>query len=63
MLPLLIYERRELTTIIPEVVKQVLEQFHDITLVELLEHLPPMRAQQCQIDLILGSILPNLPYQ
>ena len=43
-------------------VTRVLEKFQDVFLEDLLNHLPSLRDIQHAIDLILGSILPNLPH-
>ena len=46
----------------PEEVKSVLQEFKDVLLEELLDHLPPMRDIQHAIDFVLGATLPNLPH-
>ena len=46
----------------PEEVKTVLQEFKDVFLEELPDHLPPMRDIQHAIDFVPGAALPNLPY-
>jgi len=45
----------------PPEVQAVLDEFKDLTQVELPLQLPPMRSIQHAIDLVPGSFLPNLP--
>ncbi|XP_042521337.1 uncharacterized protein LOC122094805 [Macadamia integrifolia] len=42
-------------------IKQLLADFSDLVLEELLDKLPPMRDIQYAIDLVSGSVLPNVP--
>ncbi|XP_075665053.1 uncharacterized protein LOC142634648 [Castanea sativa] len=46
----------------PEEVRSVLQEFKDVFLEELPDHLPPMRDIQHAIDFMLGTTLPNLPH-
>ena len=46
----------------PEEVKSVLQEFKDVFLKELPDHLPPMRDIQHTIDFLPGATLPNLPH-
>ncbi|XP_028556143.1 uncharacterized protein LOC114581024 [Dendrobium catenatum] len=54
--------RNSQTSTIPEIVKNLLQQFADIAPTELPSGLPPMRAIQHQIDFLPGANLPNLPH-
>ena len=45
-----------------EEVKSVLQEFKDVFLEELLDHLPPMLDIQHAIDFVPGATLPNLPH-
>lgn len=47
---------------IPEPMKALIEEFHDVFLEELRPMLPPMRDIQHHTDLIPGSNLPNRPH-
>ena len=46
----------------PEEVKSVLQEFKDVFLEKLPDHLPPMRDIQHAIDFVPGVTLPNLPH-
>ena len=46
----------------PEEVKLVLQEFKDVFLEKLPDHLPPMRDIQHAIDFVPGVTLPNLPH-
>ena len=46
----------------PEEVKSVLQEFKDVFLKELPDHLPPMHDIQHTIDFLPGATLPNLPH-
>ncbi|XP_059441865.1 uncharacterized protein LOC132174190 [Corylus avellana] len=47
---------------VPEEAKGLVEEFADVFPVELPDELPPLRDIQHQIDLMLGSSLPNRPH-
>jgi hypothetical protein len=47
---------------LPEEVKSVLNEFQDVFLEDLPDHLPPMRDIQHAIDFVPGDTLPNLPH-
>ena len=49
-------------SILPEVVKSLLDEFANVFLNDLSEGLPPLRNIQHQIDLVPGSNLPNCPH-
>ena len=46
----------------PEEVKSVLQEFKDVYLKDLPDHLPPMHDNYHAIDFVLGATLPNLPH-
>ncbi|XP_074291714.1 uncharacterized protein LOC141618501 [Silene latifolia] len=46
---------------VPDKVKLLIEQYQDVFPSELTSGLPPLRGIEHQIDLVLGSILPNGP--
>ena len=46
----------------PEEVKSVLQEFKDVFLKDLPDHLPPMHDIYHAIDFVLGATLPNLPH-
>ena len=46
----------------PKEVKSVLQEFKDVFLEELLDHLPSMHDIQHAVDFVPGVTLPNLPH-
>ena len=56
----LLYDKEcSLIEIVPKVVTSLLEEFADVFPKDLAEELPPLCDIQHQIDLVLGSSLPN----
>lgn len=50
------------STMIPEPVNSLTEEFQDVFPSDILNELSPLRGIQHQIDLVLGSNLPNRPH-
>ena len=61
VMALVVIEETKSEKEIPQEVRMILEEFVDVVLEKIPHDLPPMRNIQHQIDLILGSVLPNKP--
>jgi hypothetical protein len=54
-----LFSLEDITTTLPHAITNLLQEFKDVFLTEILPGLPPLRGIEHQIDLIPGTSLPN----
>ena len=62
MVYLLVVKEQQPNRVVPDNVRELINEFSDVFPVELPVGLPPLRDIQHHIDLVLGSVLPNHPH-
>jgi hypothetical protein len=54
-----LFSLKDITTLLPRAITNILQEFKDVFLAEIPLGLPPLRGIEHQIDLIPGASLPN----